>query len=284
MRISAIIEGNLAGGFSSSRQLPAPYVGNTLNNSWSPPALTYSTGRSFGDPIDMVKGNYLYANDDIGVGVGSPPHALILQRAYSSGARAQAGPLGKGWSHNLASSVFVSSDGFQGMGEDSALDAVTTLVEQMVSFDLLSDTAKPLDKMVIATLGQRWFGDQLLDNTVIVRQGLNGEVFVKLPDGTYNPPPANSVRLIKNGDGTYTYETVNRDKLNFNSAGKIATYNHANGLQVKYTYTGDNLTQVQNSLGRTLTFTYVSGRITAVGDGSRSIGYAYDGSGNLSTF
>ncbi|SFW32346.1 Transglutaminase-like superfamily protein, partial [Nitrosovibrio sp. Nv17] len=273
VRISAIIDGNLAGGFSSSPQPPAPYVSNTFNNTLSPAAAQYTIGKVFGEPIDMKTGNYLYSSDDMKVGVGSYPHALAFQKIYSSGARAQAGPLGKGWSHNLASSVFVSSDGFQGMGEDSALDAVNTLVEQMVSFDLLSDTAKPLDKLVIATLGQRWFGDQLLDNTVIVRQGLNGEVFVKLPDGTYNPPPANSVRLIKNGDGTYTYETVNRDKLNFNSAGKIATYNHANGLQVKYTYTGDNLTQVQNSLGRTLTFTYVSGRITAVGDGSRSIGY-----------
>ena len=51
------------------------------------------------------------------------------------------------------------------------------------------DPARPLAKLVTATLGQRWFGDQLIDNTVIVTQGLNGEVFVKLPDGSYNPPP-----------------------------------------------------------------------------------------------
>ncbi|SCX87305.1 RHS repeat-associated core domain-containing protein [Nitrosospira sp. Nl5] len=138
--------------------------------------------------------------------------------------------------------------------------------------------------MVVATLGHRWFGDQLFDNTVIVRQGLNGEVFVKLPDGSYNPPPGDPARLIKNVDTTYTYETLNRDKLNFNTAGRIATYNHASGLQVKFTYTGNDLTQVQNSLGRTLTLTNVSGRVTAVGDGARSIGYAYDGSGNLATF
>jgi RHS repeat-associated protein len=246
---------------------------------------------AYGDPIDMVKGNYLYNSDDMKVGVGSYPHALTFQKIYSSGARTQKGPLGMGWGHNFDASTVVSSDGFQGMGADSALDAATTLVELMISLDLLTDTAKPLDKLVIATLGQRWFGDQLLDNTVIVRQGLNGEVFVKLPDGTYNAPPANSAKLIKNGDGTYTYETVNRDKLNFNpppcgtgSNCKIATYNHASGVQVKFTYTGADLTQVQNSLGRTLTLTNTSGRITAVGDGSRSIDYAYDGSGNLSTF
>lgn len=217
----------------------------------------------------MVKGNYLYNSDDMKVGVGSYPHALTFQKIYSSGARTQKGPLGKGWGHNFDASTIVSSDGLQGMGEDSALDAATTLVEMMVSLDLLTDAAKPLDKLVIATLGQRWFGDQLLDNTVIVRQGLNGEVFVKLPDGTYNPPPANSAKLSKNGDSSYTYETVNRDELNFNpppcdtgSNCKISTYNHASGVQVKFTYTGADLTQVQNSLGHMLTLTNTSGRIT----------------------
>ena len=54
-------------------------------------------------------------------------------------------------------------------------DAVTTIVEKLVSLDLLYDTAKLLDKMVVATFCQRWFGDQLLSNIVIVKQGLNGE-------------------------------------------------------------------------------------------------------------
>ncbi|GAB1719359.1 MAG: hypothetical protein NTAFB09_10900 [Nitrosospira sp.] len=288
--IASIIHGAL-GGFSAFPQLPAPYVSNTFSNSLSPAIAQYTIGRFFGEPIDMKTGNYLYNSDDMKVGVGSYPHALTFQKIYSSGARTQKGPLGMGWGHNFDASTVVSSDGFQGMGEDSALDAVNTLVEMMVSLDLMSDAAKPLDKLVIATLGQRWYGDQLVDNTVIVRQGLNGEVFVKLPDGTYNPPPANSARLTKNGDSSYTYETVNRDTLNFNpppcgtgSNCKIATYNHASGVQVKFTYTGADLTQVQNSLGRTLTLTNTSGRVTAVGDGSRSIDYAYDGSGNLSTF
>lgn len=56
------------------------------------------------------------------------------------------------------------------------------------SSDLLTDASHPIEKLVIATLGQRWFGDQLINNTVIVTQGLNGEVFVKLPDGSFNPP------------------------------------------------------------------------------------------------
>ena len=138
--------------------------------------------------------------------------------------------------------------------------------------------------MVIAALGQRWFGDQFINNTVVVQQGLNGEVFVKLPDGSYNPPPGNAARLTTHADGTYRYETLNRALLAFNSAGKLATYTHPSGVQAAFTYSGANLTQVANSLGRVLSFTYSGARISAVGDGTRSIGYAYDASGNLTSY
>jgi len=282
--IGSIISGGLLGGFPTA-PLPSPaFNTNTMNNSWSWESIRSSFGPTYKDPIDTFKGNFLYTHDDINTGVGSFPHALSFQKLYSSSARTQTGPLGNGWTHNFASKAMVSTDGFQGLGEDSALDAVTTIVEKLVSLDLLTDPAKPLDKMVVATVGQRWFGDQLMNNTVIVKQGLNGEVFVKLPDGTYNAPPGSSARLLKNADNTYSYETLHKDKLNFNASGNIATFNHASGVQVKFTYSGNNLTQVQNSLGRTLTLTNTSGRVTAVGDGSRSIGYAYDTSGNLTTF
>ncbi|MCV2218108.1 RHS repeat-associated core domain-containing protein [Thauera sp. Sel9] len=281
MGIGSIISGGFAGGFSTNLQAQNQFVSNTLSLSLSQNLATQMTGSYFGDPIDMTKGHFVYAHQDIQTGVGDFPLSLGVQKLYSSGARTQDGPLGKGWTHSLAATVRMGSDGFQGMGEDSALDAVPTLVEKLVSLDLLSDAAKPLDKMVIATVGQRWFGDQLIDNTVVVAQGLNSEVFVKLPDGNYNPPPGNSARLTKQGDGTYQYETVNRAKLAFNSAGKLATYTHPSGVQAKFTYSGANLTQVANSLGRVLSFTYTGGRISGVSDGTRSIGYGYDSSGNL---
>jgi len=282
--IGAIIGGGLAGGFSSTPQPATQTVTNTLSYSISPDGLTQTWGSTFGDPIDMANGHYLYARQDITTGVGEFPLSLNFQKLYSSGLRTQNGPLGKGWTHNLAASATVGSDGFQGLGEDSALDAVSNIVEKMVSLDLMTDTAKPLDKMVIATLGQRWYGDQLVNNTVIVRQGLNGEVFVKLPDGTYNAPPGNAAKLIKNADTTYSYETLHKAKLNFNTAGKIATYVHPSGVQVNFTYSGNDLTQVANSLGRSLTLTNTSGRVTQVDDGTRNVKYAYDASGNLATF
>ena len=283
--IGAIIGGGLAGGFASEILAPTIFDDNGLNFSISPNELIQTFPyQTFGDPIDMANGHYLYARSDITTGVGAFPLSLNFEKLYSSGLRTQSGPLGKGWTHNLAASTTVGSDGFQGLGEDSALDAVTSIVEKMVSFDLLSDVAKPLDKMVIATLGQRWFGDQLLSNTVIVRQGLNGEVFVKLPDGTYNAPPGNAAKLIKNADTSYSYETLNKARLNFNTAGKIATYLHPSGVQANFTYTGNDLTHVANSLGRSLTLTNTTGRVTQVADGARNVKYLYDASGNLATF
>ncbi len=283
--LGSVISDGLSGGYGTQPQ--APVFANTVVGAAmpSPPSVENYSGSAYGDPIDMVQGHFLYNHEDINVGVGAFPQSLSFQRLYSSGMRNQNGPLGKGWTHNFNATAAVNSDGFQAMGEDSALDAVGTIVEHKASFDLLMDPARPLVKLVTATLGQRWFGDQLIDNTVVVTQGLNGEVFVKLPDGSYNPPPGKPVKLSRNAaDNTYSYETLNRAVLKFNAAGKAETYTESSGVQAKFTYTGNDLTQVQNSLGRTLSFTNVNGRITQVSDGTRSVSYGYGASSNLATF
>ncbi|CAN7535167.1 RHS repeat-associated core domain-containing protein [Caballeronia sp. LjRoot31] len=279
----AIISDGLSGGFSTKLQ-PAAQTNINVNSNQQLPSSLAGSAFQYGDPIDMVQGNFLYDHDDIDAGLGGYPQDLSFKRLYSSGKRYSNGALGKGWTHNFNATVTTGSDGFQAMGENSALDAVGTLVEQKVSLDLMMDPALPLDKMVIATIGQRWFGDQLIDNTVIVTQGTSGEVFVKLPDGTYNPPPGKSAKLTRNTDGTYSYESLNRAVLKFNAGGKADTYTDPSGVQIKYTYSAaGDLTQVVNSLGRALTFTYSNGRIAQVKNGMATIGYGYDVSGNLIT-
>ncbi|VTU36699.1 Cell wall-associated polypeptide CWBP200 [Variovorax sp. PBL-H6] len=282
--LGSVISDGLSGGYGTQPQ--AAVFANTVVGAAmpSPPMVENYSGSAYGDPIDMVQGHFLYNHEDINVGVGAFPQSLSFRRLYSSGMRNQNGPLGKGWTHNFNATAAVNSDGFQAMGEDSALDAVGTIVEHKASFDLLMDPARPLAKLVTATLGQRWFGDQLIDNTVVVTQGLNGEVFVKLPDGSYNPPPGKPVKLSRNADNTYSYETLNRAVLKFNAAGKAETSTEPSGVQAKFSYSGNDLTQVQNSLGRTLSFTNASGRITQVNDGTRSVSYGYDGNSNLKTF
>ncbi len=284
--LGSVIGDGLSGGYATYYQSTEMAAETVVRGLREPTSLIQAGLDLLGDPIDMVQGHFLYNHEDLNVGVGSFPQSLGFQRLYSSGMRNQSGPLGKGWTHNFNATAAVNSDGFQAMGEDSALDAVGTIVEHKASFDLLMDPARPLAKLVTATLGQRWFGDQLINNTVVVTQGLNAEVFVKLPDGTgtYNPPPGKSGKLTKSTDGTYAYEFLNRAALKFNVAGKAETYTEPSGLQAKFTYSGNDLTQVQNSLGRTLTFTNSSGRITQVSDGTRSVSYGYDASSNLATF
>ncbi|WP_169788046.1 RHS repeat-associated core domain-containing protein [Caldimonas brevitalea] len=273
-----------AGGYAGSSLSFAETVRRSSSTAIAPTRLYQTAGHTYGDPVDTFRGHFLFENDDLQAGNGEFPRGLPLRRLYSSGMRAQAGPLGKGWTHSLASSATVSSDGTQVLGEDSVLDAVPALVEIMVALDLLADPTPSLDKVVISTLGQRWFGDQLVSNTVVVRQGMNGELFVRMPDGSYNAPPGNSAKLTKAADGTYTYETVNRVKLLFDATGKLITYTEPSGIQAKFTYEGANVKEVSNSLGRVLTFTYVNGRVDAVSDGFRSVRYTYDENGNLSTF
>lgn len=282
--LGAIISDGLSGGYSVYGQ-NVPVLNTVVATATRDPRSYLQAGwELLGDPIDMAQGHFLYNHEDISVGIGGFPQSLSFQRLYSSGMRTQSGSLGKGWTHSFNATAAVNSDGFQAMGQDSALDAVGTLVEQKASFDLLMNPARPLANMVIGALGQRWFGDQLIDNTVIVTQGLNGEVFVKLPDGSYNPPPGKSAKLTKNADGTYSYESVNRAVLKFNAAGKAETFSDPSGIQAKFTYTGNDLTSVANSLGRSLTFTNTSGKITQVGDGTRTVKFVYDANSNLTTF
>jgi RHS repeat-associated protein len=282
--IGAIIGGGLAGGLGSAHTTPTAMIPKATSTSAPERKLTPSQGLKLGDPIDAARGHFLYNHEDILTGVDKFPVSLGFSKLYTSSRKDVAGPLGRGWTHNFDSGVSVSDDGLQAMGEDSALDAAQLIAERLVSIDLMSDAALPLNKMVVATLGARWAGDQLLGNTVVVRNGLDGEVFVRLPDGTYNAPPGSSTKLIRNGDGTYTYESANKARLNFNTAGKVSAYVHPSGVQVNFGYSGNDLTEVKNSLGRTLTITNTGGRVSSVSDGTRSVSYGYDGNGNLTSF
>ena len=284
--VASIISGGLHGGDSSVTLLPIAFnLQASINFEDSDYKSRRFTDDVYTDPIDVFRGNFLYGHEDINLGVGNLPYALKFQSLYNSGARQMDGPLGKGWTHNLAITAKAGGDGFQGLGEDSPIDAATTIAEILVSLDLLSDSAKPLDKMVIATLAQRWFGDQLLDNTVAVTQGQSAELFVKLPDGSYNASQGSSAKLVRNGDGTFTYSTADKTLLNFDASGNIANWVYSNGARVNFTYDvpGGKLISVVNSLGRSLTLDYTGSRLSSVSDGSRSVTYGYTGD-NLTSF
>ncbi|ENW93031.1 RHS repeat-associated core domain-containing protein [Acinetobacter dispersus] len=246
---------------------------------------------AFSDPVDMSKGSFLLENTDINVGVGSYPQSLDFKRFYTSDNRINNGVLGRGWKHNFIKTVNVNTDGYQSLGEDSALDASAVLTALTVISDLEKDITYPVDKEAIKAVVYNWLGENLVDNTVVVQDGLNGHVFVKLTDGTFNSPPGNSNKLIKNANGSYTLDTVNHAKYEFTAPtdaadGRITTYTEPNGLQVKFTYNSSGqLISVNNSLGRVLKINYTDNRISQVTDGSRTVNYIYDSAtGNLTGY
>lgn len=261
--------------------------------SWMDVAIDKISGawNAFSDPIEMSKGSFLLENKDITVGVGNYPQSLSFERFYTSDNRVSDGVLGRGWKHNFDKKISLNTDGYQSLGEDSALDASAVLTALTVIADLEKDTTYPVDKEAIKAVAYNWLGDNLVDNTVVIQDGLNGHVFVKLTDGTFNPPPGNSNKLIKNADGTYTLDTLNHAKYEFTAPtataeGRITTYTEPNGLQVKFAYNANGqLTSVSNSLGRILTINYTSNRISNVTDGTRTVNYIYDAAkGNLTGF
>ena len=278
------ISSNLKGGYTISDLLPqyvTPLVYETA------PVIPWWPQITGNDPIDLSSGAYLYDHDDITVGSAGFPIGLNFHRSYTSNNRYASSPLGLGWSHGFAINAAKNSDGLKGMGQDSPIDAAAAIAEIYVAQDLLSDASKPLDKLMIASLAQRWFMDRLINNTVNVTLGSQAEQFVLLADGTYHPQSGSSNRLTLNS-GAYTLQQKDGTALAFNSAGNIATWTNPAAVTVSFGYDASSpplLTTVTNNLGRGLTLSYGSGKLTGVSDGTgRSAGYVYDAAGNLTSF
>ncbi|MBN3759429.1 RHS repeat-associated core domain-containing protein [Burkholderia sp. Ac-20365] len=283
--LGSTISGGLSGGYSSSAVAAATYNVSTINNSKSAVTLNnvFGSQNIAGDPIDMVHGNFLYEHRDIKTGHGDAPDSLEFQRLYSSGMKNQSGALGKGWTHNYDNRIRAASDGFLGMGDRLALDAVGTIIEHKASLDLLSDPAAPTEKYLGAVIAQRWFGDQIVDNTQIATFGMNSDVFVRLPDGSYNAPPGKAVRLDVNGSAA-SYTTLTGATYVFDlGTGKANRFTQPDGKALTFTWSGDFVTKVDNSVGRSLTLSYTNNRLQSVSSPQQTVRYTYDGNDNLVT-
>ncbi|MCC7483609.1 MAG: hypothetical protein IT529_01350, partial [Burkholderiales bacterium] len=278
------ISSNLKGGNTTGDIAPSlvtPAVNATTP--WIPPPVQVASL----EPVDMSSGAYLYDRDDIAVGSTGFPHGLNFRRSYSSNNRYASGPLGLGWSHAFMINATVNSDGLKGLAQDSPIDGAAAIAAAYVAQDLFSDSAKPLQKLMVATLTQRWFMDRLINNTVNVAMGSQAEQFTLLADGSYNPQLGSASRLSLSA-GAYTLRSKDGTQLDFNTAGNIAAWKVPAGVTVAFGYdsaTPPKLTTISNNLGRTLTLSYNgSNRLTSVSDGSRSVFYGYDTAGNLTSY
>ncbi len=275
-QIGHIINGGLHGGFATLKA----WLGD-IKNSFIEFAKKHKWMK---EPIDFVTGDYLYHHEDLSTGNGNFPFKLSFQRQYNSAAGLDRGPMGLGWVTNLGINARHDSDGFQGMGEDSPVDAAGAIAEHMVTFDLLMGE-KGLQDLILATMSQRWFMDQLINNMVVVSEPDITSRFVRLPDGSFNAPQGSASTLTLEDDGSSTVRLAHGELMSFGTDGRIVSWKDSNGNTATFSYTEGRLTAVSNGMGRNLKLTSNSnGLITRVSDQSgRHSDFGYDEEGHLTT-
>ncbi len=170
------------------------------------------------------------------------------------------------------------------MGSQFAEQAASTIAGLYVAMDLGSDATQPIAKLVTMNLTDKWWIDQLVNNTVVVSFANANQIFVKQPDGSYTAP-SDFPSTLTLSSGLYTVTTPQGMVFDFNSSGQISTIASPAGVTITYSYSSGALSTVSNGMGRTLTLNYTSGRLTSVTDGTgRTVYYGFDGSGDLTTF
>ena len=94
----------------------------------------------------------------------------------------------------------ITSDAAQAMGEDSALDAASTIAALYTLRDLYTGTLN-LDRRVTAMFVTDWWAMSLVDNVVLVKAMGEPQAFVRLPGSqtAFNPPPASADVLTQAG-------------------------------------------------------------------------------------
>jgi YD repeat-containing protein len=279
--LGAVISGGFSGGFPIEPSSASAYNGNA-SNAKSPREQNFFNGAAnlTNDPIDLVHGNFLYEHQDIKTGYGNELDSLSFQRLYSSGMKNQSGPLGKGWTHAYDIRLRTGSDGFLGLGDRLAVDAVAAIIEHKVSLDVLDTPYRSAQRYLFAVVAQNWLGELLIDNTRTVTFGLNSDVFVRMPDlRSFIAPPGKAVNLVVTGE-TAKYTTLGGGYYSF-KVDKVSSYVHPNGQQIGFTWSGDLLTRVDNSVGRSLTFAYANSRLQKISSPQQTVFYTYDDQDNL---
>ncbi len=280
--LGMIISGGYNGGYGGNTgYVSPPAVNHTTQVNVTPVSRKASipTPKSK-DPVDMTSGEYLYDRTDISLG-GSPPLGLAFARSYNSGMNNSDRSLGYGWTHNYDIYLDRVSHGDPGLGERKPIDSAALITDLYVALDLMKNEDN-VKGWTIMALAHKWAVDELIDNAVSVHLGSNVVEFIKLPDGTYSPPPGITTKLIDNGNGTFRLEERFGTQLDFDSNDRIADWTDIDGNTLSFTYSGSKLSSVQDSFGRTLSLSYNGDRISTVTDSTaRSVSYSYNGSGDM---
>jgi RHS repeat-associated protein len=274
----------------------------------------YSTKKRNVLSIDSMGGVALNPPPDLITGDGDFPYSLSYQRVYSSGntsygcesgappgvhcRRNEAEPsaLPIGWTHTLAITARLTSDGFASFGRSSALDASATIAALLTARQLYLasgaiGSAAAFRANVANIFVVNWLGNNLQANVVAVSRPPRKTAFTLLPDGIYNPEPGNAEVLTQTGGvrslvaggspgGSWSNEVLafslrgkGGDTLNFGFGSAYSnqtiylptTWKFPTGVTVSFNYSSfgciqeysGQLISVTNNLGRSLTFTNI---------------------------
>ncbi len=103
--------------------------------------------------------------------------------------------------------------------------------------------------------------------------------------GYWVQPVGTFATFVKNADGSYTLTQTNQTVYAFDASGKLVSISEPAGNRLSFAYTGANLTQITDSVGRVITLSYdAQNRLSALSDPlGRKVTYAYDAAGRLVT-
>ena len=231
------------------------------------------------DPVEMATGAFVLDKEELSLGA-IEPLGLSFSRHYHSGNNYnKSGAMGFGWTHNYNMYVAQSAGIKAGLGQTTAAHMTPYLVACAVAAEIQrAGTNTPKDMTTMALIA-KWAVDQIRTNGVGVVVGNRTMQFVKMPDGTYEPPAgikaslvvvANDFVLNERHGLSYRFDSTNGNR--------IKNITDSSGNVQNFYYSGGKLTSVSDHFGRTLTFGYSGGdKITSVTDGTRTVGFGYTG-------
>ena len=244
------------------------------------PYVPYTTPARFSiDPVDMLSGAFVLDKTELTTGKFAATRGLSFSRHYNSNRRYDKSPgLGYGWTHNYEISLAKRSSVDAGLGQTISYHAVPFYVAVQVASDLYRNHSNATE-WATSMLAVNWFCDQLKYNAVAITLGNRTIEFIRLPDGSYEPPVGMNLTLTANGTGAAEYFTMkerNGSTHTFNNSGQIASITDLWGKNQTFSYTTGDLSSVADGYGRSITFTRSNGRVTSVSDqNSRTVAFSY---------
>ncbi len=272
-RYQALVSGGLNGGVGTQHgiyEIQPPYF-----------EVPSSHAQSL-DPIDLVKGDFLFEHTDLTVGGESPPFGLSLRRSYNSGAFLSNDGMGAGWTHSLIGNVTVGSNALLALNGRSVAEIAAVIAELYVTVDLLRDS-DDLANVVIASLSHVWLMEYLRDSVASVRIGSDSSEFFRLTDGSYKAPPGSAAVLTQQPGGQFVLTQKDGSSATFQSDGHIEEWSDRHDNKVTYFYFGDLLSRVEDDFGHSISFHYDGELLDFAMSGGRKVDYGYDGEGRLNS-